>query len=78
MGYKITFKTYQELTTFIDFASDLWLWGTKKFELTSSSGAVMNIDTHNYVTGNSREYVSFSTLKPYINQYYVNKTDQIL
>lgn len=72
MGYKIDFKTYEEVTTFIDFASDLLLWGTKKFELTSSNGATMNIDTRNYITGNSSGYVSFSTLRPYINQYYVN------
>ena len=61
MGYKIDFKTYEELTTFIDFASDLLLWGTKKFELISSTGAVMNIDTNNY-------YQAF-----YIN-FYSNKT----
>src|SRR5574344_459486 len=72
MGYKINFTTYAELISFIDYASDLWLWGTKKFELVSSAGAVMNIDTHSYVTGNSIQYVAFSTLKPYINQYYVN------
>lgn len=72
MGYKIDFKTYEELTTFIDFASDLLLWGTKKFELISSTGAVMNIDTNNYMMGSSGKCVPFSTLRPYIKQYYTN------
>ena len=72
MGYKIRFNSYQELTTFIDYAQDLWLWGTRKFELVSSSGSIMNIDTRNYATGNTSGYVDFSTLRPYINQYYVN------
>jgi hypothetical protein len=72
MGYKIYFASYDEIMSFIDYSDEILLWGTKKFTLTSSSNAVMNIDTHNYTSGDIRNYIAFSSLKTYINQYYIN------
>lgn len=72
MAYKIYFNTYQELNTFIEYAQDLWSWGCSVFRLSTKAGATMNMDTSDYSSSNSSGYVSFATLKPYIQQYYTN------
>ena len=73
MAYKLYFSTYQEITTFIDYAQDLWTWGCSLFRLSSTRGATMQMDTNDYANG---DYVSFATMRPYINQYYNNNSQQ--
>jgi len=68
MGYKIYFNTYDELMNYIDYQKDFLNWQTKKFFLSSNSNINMDIDT-SYSMG----YVTFSSLKSYINKFYLDQ-----
>jgi len=72
MGYKIYFNSYNELMSFLNYTDEILLWETTLFRLTSATNSMMNMDTHSYSSAYSRDFVVFSTLRDYIQQYYTN------
>lgn len=77
MGYKFYFKSFWEICDFINYAQDLWEWGTRVFRLSNTTGAVLDLDTTNYNTANSSGYVRFGSLLSYINNYYSQNNNQV-
>ncbi len=68
MGYKIYFDSYEEIMNYIDYQNEFLTWQTKKFTLSSNTNINMDINT-----SFSRGYITFSTLKSYINKFYVDQ-----
>jgi hypothetical protein len=68
MGYKVYFKSFDEIISFIDY-SDFSLWQTKIFRMSTTTNMNMDIDTRF-----SQGYMSFGMLRPYIDRF---KTDNL-
>ena len=75
MGYKIYLANYEQMVSFIDYATDMHSWATRKFTLSTTLGVSMDIDTR-VLQGGVNGYIAFAALRGYINQYFVNNGEQ--
>ena len=75
MGYKIYLASYDELVSFIDYATEMHSWGTRKFVLSTLVGTSMDVNTR-VAQGGVDGYTAFAALRGYIEQYFINNGEQ--
>lgn len=74
MSYKIYLGGYDSMIDFMNYATDIDQFGTRRFVLMSMDGAMMNIDTRT----NNGSYMQFVHLKDYISIYKENNGNRAI